>query len=324
MGQLVTVIIPVHNAKPFLERTVGAVLAQTYPDFQLVLVDDGSTDGSTEMINGFLKADSRVQAVFQSAQGVGSAQNAGLDAATGDLITFCDHDDFYHPQYLEILVAALENTNSDIAKCRWLRPGLTSVPNISFQHYEAKDVNITELRDPLRAYQTVFSRLLRFLARNDAIYFNEANWGKLYRAALFDGVRFPVGQYAQDISVAGSLLSQAQKVVDVALPLYFWVQHSGSISHNRRNFQFLADNIAAASKGFDLSIQLGVVPYRSYFMLRETISDIVRLDGDHRAYVADIRRDYLARMPHRARADALFLLRHLENRAYNLFVHSRS
>ena len=324
MSKLVTVIIPVHNAELFLERTVGAVLAQTYPDFQLVLVDDGSTDGSADMIDRFSKEDSRVQAVFQSNSGVGAAQNTGLDAAAGDLITFCDHDDFYHPQYLEMLAATLENTGGDIVKCRWLRPGLTSVPSISFPHFEYEDARITEFRDPLRAYQAVFSRLLRFLAHNDAVYFNEANWGKLYRAELFADVRFPVGQYAQDISVAGSLLSKADMVADIALPLYYWVQHSSSISHNRRNFEFLADNISAASKNFDLALQLGVLPYRSYFMLRETISDIIPLEGDHRAYVAAVRRNYLARMPHRARADALFRLRHLENLVYNALIHSRS
>ena len=324
MNKLVTVIIPVHNAKLFLDRTVGAVLAQTYSDFQLVLVDDGSTDGSTDMIEGFAKSDSRVQAVFQSVQGVGAAQNAGLDAAEGDLLTFCDHDDFYHPQYLEMLLDAIESTGGDIAKCRWLRPGLTDVPGISFSTYAAADVGVTAFGDPLRIYQTVFSRLLRILGHNEATYLNEANWGKLYRAALFDGVRFPAGRFAQDISVAGALLARAQRVADVAVPLYYWVQHAGSISHNRRNFKFLDDNIAAASKNFDLSLELGVVPYRSYFMLRETLSDIVKLDGDHRDYVAGVHRDYLARMPNRVRADAMFLVRHLENIAYNVTVHSRS
>lgn len=113
---LVSVIMPVYNAGSYLSPAIESVLNQNFRDFELILVDDGATDGSGLLCDEFAKNDTRVRVIHQNNGGISKARNTALDKAKGKYITFCDHDDFYEPQYLEVAVSRMEATNADLGK----------------------------------------------------------------------------------------------------------------------------------------------------------------------------------------------------------------
>ena len=96
----ISVVVPVYNAERFLRFSLESVLAQTHSDWECVCVDDGSTDGSGALLDGYAAKETRFRVVHQSNGGVASARNAGMDAATGDLVAFLDSDDAFHPRAL--------------------------------------------------------------------------------------------------------------------------------------------------------------------------------------------------------------------------------
>ncbi|GAB2026781.1 glycosyltransferase family 2 protein [Lactovum odontotermitis] len=321
--KLISIIIPVYNAEKFIRQTAQSVLNQTYQNLELILVDDGSKDKSGQICDEIGAADARVKVFHCENGGISAAQNKGLDEAQGEYISFCDNDDRYHPQYLEILSGALETTGSDMAKGRWQRPGLSELSNLTFESYNFDLQKMTSFTEPLAKYQTIFPKLLRKLKHQEAYYFNESNWCKLYKRELFEGIRFPEGRFAQDVAVIGPILSRVKKVADVDCVLYYWLQHADSVTHHRDNFKFLDDNIQAGIENFDLAVQLGIPPYRTYYLLAGVIRDIQKLNGNHEDYIRNIKKNYLRKMPYRAHAVLLYRLRRFENLFYDRIYHRK-
>ena len=105
--KLVSIIMPVYQAEKFLCDTINSVLAQTYSNWELILVDDGSTDSSGEICDTYARKDNRIKVVHQLNAGQASARNSGMDLAKGDYIGFLDNDDFYYPDTVRILVIFL-------------------------------------------------------------------------------------------------------------------------------------------------------------------------------------------------------------------------
>lgn len=131
---------------------------------------------------------------------------------------------------------------------------------------------------PLAAYQTVFCKSLRLLGsklgRNtEARYFNEANWCRLYRRELWDGLRFPEGHYAQDIRMAGPLYARMGKVADIDCVLYYWLQEPDSVTHSKRTAAFWHDNVLSAAENFQFTLEQGITPCRNYFGLTASVRD---------------------------------------------------
>lgn len=117
MNELISVILPVYNAEHFLERCLNSLLSQTYKNLEIIVVNDGSTDNSTDIINSFALKDERIVTIHISNKGVSNARNQGLKRATGDFIGFVDADDEVLPEMYEILLKnALEN-NAEISHC---------------------------------------------------------------------------------------------------------------------------------------------------------------------------------------------------------------
>lgn len=113
----VSVIVPLYNAEPFLSRCIQSVLSQTWKAFELILVDDGSTDGSGAVCRKAQEQDARIVCLRQENKGVSAARNQGIDAARGEFVTFLDADDWLDPHYLERMLAAQERFHSDLTSC---------------------------------------------------------------------------------------------------------------------------------------------------------------------------------------------------------------
>ena len=112
------------------------------------------------------------------------------------------------------------------------------------------------------------------LGRNtEARYFNEANWCRLYKRELWDGLRFPEGHYAQDIRMAGPLYARMGKVADIDCVLYYWLQEPGSVTHSKRTAAFWHDNVLSAAENFQFTLEQGITPCRNYFGLTASVRD---------------------------------------------------
>ncbi len=113
---VVSVIMPVYNSEKYLPDAIESVLGQTFPDFELILVDDGSPDGSGEVCDAYAARDARVRVIHRENGGISAARNTGIDAATGEYIAFIDNDDKYCPDLLEAAVGAAREEGADVVK----------------------------------------------------------------------------------------------------------------------------------------------------------------------------------------------------------------
>lgn len=218
MVPLITFIIPVYNVEKYLSKCVSSVLAQSYSNIEVLLVDDGSTDKSGELCDSFAKTDTRVHVIHKRNGGLSSARNEGLDFAHGNLIAFIDSDDYVSPFMAEKLLSAMQNTNSDLAMC--------------YFSYTDEDENfLADFVDNTRFGEYTTEELLRKLAAGWTL--GALAWNKLYKRELFDNnIRFTEGRIAEDELIAHHLLSQVKKAVVIPDVLCFYRQRKGSITNS--------------------------------------------------------------------------------------------
>lgn len=266
----VSIIVPVYNAERYLYYCLDSIAAQTYENIEVLLIDDGSTDDSGMICDEYAAKDSRFRIFHTENRGIGAAQNFGLDQANGDYIVFVDNDDILAHQNIEKLLGVLLHSRADMAKARWQQFGVSELQKITMKASQRSQIGeMTEFGNPLKEYQTVFSKILRILhgKESEARYFNEANWCRLYRREVWEGIRFPEGKYAQDVMVAGELYLNIHKVVDLDEVLYYWLQSPDSVTHSKRSFGYFHDNVQAGAKNFELSLNHGIIPQRSYYTM---------------------------------------------------------
>lgn len=290
---LVSIIVPVYNSAKYLSGCVDSILAQTYKNIELILVDDGSKDDSGKICDSYASKDSRVKVIHQQNGGISRAQNAGLDAASGEFIAFADNDDILDCKNIEILLNALLQSGASMSKAKWQQFGLSSLEQIKKEaglsarglgvrglgteksQATARLENATQIKiveNPLKAYQTVFCKIFRIIGNklgknSEARYFNEANWCRLYKREIWQGVRFPEGKFAQDTAMASVLYSRMNYVAHVDAVLYYWLQRTDSVTHKMRDAGFYHDHIDAVRANWDLCLEHNVLPARSYYTM---------------------------------------------------------
>lgn len=165
MAKLVSVIVPIYKVEPYLEKCVDSILAQTYPDLEVILVDDGSPDGCGDICERYAAQDARVRVVHKENGGLSSARNAGLDVATGDYVLFTDGDDWIEPEMVSVLVAAGTANDADVTTCN-LRSESTS----GEKKERVMDMQNVSLDFPKPDYPTLFkihSRLFSIYSVNN-------------------------------------------------------------------------------------------------------------------------------------------------------------
>ncbi len=215
---MISVIVPVYKVEKYLRECVDSILMQSYTDFELILVDDGSPDRCGEICEEYSIRDLRVRVIHQENQGLSGARNTGMEAAVGDYITFVDSDDLVSPQYLAALYKALDDTGADISVCRTLiftdgdTPQEKSDHNIKINVYSGKKA--CEMLYDGRAEVTVNA------------------WGKLYRTKLIGEARFPLGRLHEDQAFTPLICYRAKKVVSADAVLYYYRERNESITRN--------------------------------------------------------------------------------------------
>ena len=198
----VSIIIPVYNVENYLRSCLDSVLSQTYKDFEVLMVNDGSTDSSGAICQDFAERDSRFHYFEKENGGLSDARNYGLERAKGHYITFLDSDDFLFEDYLENLYHASRLSNSDITIGGYCRFGDS---NFYFYNDRFKSDSLVEFKD-FQAIQYLDSMLdVTFITFSTA-------WGKLFKRELFSELRFPYGKYAEDQFLIWKLYMKADKI----------------------------------------------------------------------------------------------------------------
>lgn len=216
--KLISVIIPVYNAEKFLKQCLDSVLGQTYENIEVIVVNDGSLDGSLTILKSYAKKDNRIHIVDQENQGVAVARNVGLANAGGDYILFVDADDWVESDIAENLLTLLEETpDADIAVCA-SDSAESSADIIRSMGY---DVEVWDSARQKREFLT-HQRLQGML------------WNKLIRATLFSGLAFDTSVgYGEDAQVMWKVLACCRNMVMTNQVLYHHIIDPGSISNRR-------------------------------------------------------------------------------------------
>lgn len=221
---MVSIIMPAYNAEAYLPRSIRSIQAQTYDAWELLIVDDGSSDRTREVVAEFAKKDERVKLLCNKHGGTARARNTALDAMQGEYVAFIDADDAYHPSYLKKLMSVMAADHSDMSIC-----GI-------FKGVDYEEFLALPLKDETACIDmdTAFTRM----------YDNEwplmiSPWNKLYKKKLFETLRFPDGCYFEDASTTNLAVFQCNKISVLKAEMYFYNITPNSSSKTMRSVELL-------------------------------------------------------------------------------------
>ncbi len=216
MNDLITVIVPVYKVENYIRRCLDSIVAQSYRNLEVILVDDGSPDNCGKICDEYAERDKRIRVIHKENEGLSKARNDALDACKGDYVLCVDSDDFLHRDMVKRLLDAAHEYDAEV---------------VVGCHYE---LNKDRLLIKERICDHVISmdkmEALEALIKDEDI--KSYAWGKLYKAQLFDGVRYPEGRNYEDVATTYLLFDKAKRVVKIPEYLYFYQQRDDSISFN--------------------------------------------------------------------------------------------
>lgn len=213
----ISVIIPIYNCEKYIGRCINSVLSQSFTDYELILVNDGSKDSSPQICDKYAKSDNRIKVIHQKNSGVSAARNNGVKKATGEYVTFIDADDWVAPNFLETLITACKNNNAQIAIC-----GYVTAASESDKALQSDEFTIMNSREAIDYYGDLN------LNKKSAHF--RSPWAKLIRREYALNVPFPTDRtYAEDGACVYLWLWQAERIVDLSVQLYYYFQNADSI-----------------------------------------------------------------------------------------------
>lgn len=214
--RLLSIIIPVYNVEPYVSKCLESVRNQTYPYLDIIIVDDGSTDGSGQICDFYQKIDKRIRVFHKKNGGSSSARNLGLRYAKGEFIGFVDSDDFIDLDMYESMLHEMTG-DVDIVICsRYINYPKEKHCRDRVAFHTSKHVEMDNI--------TAIEEFLKHERLSFGVY------DKVYRRELFQSVSFPVGRVSEDIPVVYTLLKKCKKVVHIGKPKYHNFHRDGSIS----------------------------------------------------------------------------------------------
>ena len=212
----ISVIVPIYRVEKFLPQCIESILNQTFTDFELILVDDGSPDRCPAICDEAAERDARVRVIHQANQGLSAARNAGIEIARGAWLSFVDADDFVAPNFLEALHDAAVRAGADCAVC-----------GICLTDDTGKVIEPSLPIEVESGVRTGLSVLETIREKSNMPYV--VAWNKLCRRAVFETLRYPVGRRNEDVFVFAELFDTAKTVACIGDKLYFYRQSAQSI-----------------------------------------------------------------------------------------------
>ncbi len=209
----ISITVPIYNAEKYLEKCVDSIIAQTYKDVEIILVNDGSVDSSGAICDEYSKRDSRIKVIHKENGGLSSARNAGLDVASGEYVSFVDSDDWIENDMIETLYNACASNGAEIA-CG----GRYDV------YPKSTIVGLCPQKTECITVQEMIKKLFASTECDCSVC------DKLFKRSLFNEIRFPLGQINEDEAIFYNLLTNVNQVSMVNKPLYNYFHRASSIS----------------------------------------------------------------------------------------------
>lgn len=248
----VSIIVPVYQVEKYIRQCIDSILAQTFTDFELILVDDGSKDRSGQICDEYAGMDKRVKVIHQKNSGAAAARNSGMDQAVGDYFLFVDSDDYVVPTMVECLYEKVVKEKADIAVCNYL---------YFFENDREKDFSTSIKSEVLPGTEIFYNRKNE---RNYGIW--TVVWNKLYRKETVGKVRFRFGRYFEDEFWANDIYQMDIKVVTIPECLYYYRQHDES-TMKQKSIQKNFDVIEALQERIDIYLQKPEYAHQAYKVL---------------------------------------------------------
>ena len=281
----ISIIVPVYDVEKYLENCIESILNQTFKDFELILVDDGSTDNSGKICDIYEKKDSRIKVIHKNNGGLSSARNAGLDIACGKYVGFIDSDDSIHPRMYEILYDLIKKYESDISCCNYKK-----IYDIFKDEYEnVNSLEVIEMSN-IEAIKNLYDKEIGVklvIACN-----------KLYRKNLFDNIRYKVGRVHEDEFMAHRILYNCKKITYVDNELYYYLQREGSIM-SKKSYKRKVDALLSKSDRMRFCNKVGLTSMSDnickiyefdFFNLYKQLLNECSVNAE---FLKEIRRDFI-------------------------------
>ena len=231
----VSVIVPVYQVKEYLEECILSICNQTLRDVEIIIIDDGSKDGSEILCDELAKQDARIKVIHQKNRGLSAARNVGIEIAKGEYISFIDSDDCISADFLEILYNLCKETNSEISAVSYRR-----IDQNSKKEY-LKKVSYDETIRIFDRKQALIEHLIT--TSIDVIACN-----KMYKKEIFNNIRYPDGMLFEDMLTTYRLINEANRIAFVKAPLYCYRKRNGSIGNSvfKKSWYGMSDAIESA------------------------------------------------------------------------------
>ena len=222
MSPLISIVVPVYNVEKYISECVESLVEQTYPNYEIILVDDGSTDGCPAICDGYEAKYKNVITVHQQNKGLSGARNTGIDKSHGDFIVFVDSDDRVSGDLLRTLYDLMTENDADIACASHIENGGVKVysANEAVFHILKEDTGLTT-----------------------------SAWGKLFKKELFNDLRFPEGMVFEDYYTIPYVFGRAERIVHTDKALYYYRMNDESITHSQFSAKRLEYYYAAEHTG---------------------------------------------------------------------------
>lgn len=253
---MVSVIVPVYNVKPYLDKCLKSILKQSYKNIEIILVDDGSTDGSEKLCDEYAHNYDNIKVVHKKNGGLSDARNIGLQHALGQYVMFVDSDDCVDGSIVEYLMNMIAKCDAEIGIC-------------DFVHlYTGKEAFVEQSQE-----------VLEFNAENALIeMFYQKSFlmsvcGKIFKKQLWEAIRFPVGMLFEDVAIIYKVFERADKIVYGNAKLYGYMHRENSITTKKFTVRdcdilLIFDEISEYYKNSDTDLLRAVRAYGSSVALR--------------------------------------------------------
>ena len=219
----ISIIIPNYNTRKYLPRCLDSLTQQTFGNIEVILIDDGSTDGSVEIMKEYAQKDSRIKIIEQINSGPAKARNKGLENASGKYLMFCDSDDWYEPDMCEMMYTAIEKNNVDIVCCH---------------NFFDLEESLSDEEKEKRLPRKYFNKSGKYsLNQKNILTTDVVLWNKIWRRDLIEkyNIRFPEGHEHDDDAFWYMYSFVSKKIFFLNKKLYHYFLRAGSIMSTQVN-----------------------------------------------------------------------------------------
>ena len=259
--KLISVIVPAYNVKPYLERCVNSIINQTYGNLEIILIDDGSTDGTEDLCDILAKQDKRIIVLHKSNGGLSDARNAGLEIATGDFISFIDADDYVELDMYEHMISEMEDEAISLVAVGFIVTDVDGKDNVLAAQEKRKLTKEEALMDIFESGEMFPSSV-----------------NKLYRRFIFEKLRYVKGIVNEDTEIIPKVIDICNFIMVLDKASYHYVLRKGSITQSDFSMKEY-ESLIVYSSGVQICRKNypELLPYAYYYELKEFYETLVRL-----------------------------------------------